>query len=44
MIRMPTIQSITYPASQEPLRGIIPDWILDGTETQIRVPERNAIG
>jgi hypothetical protein len=41
---MPTIQSITYPTSQDPLRGIIPDWILDNTRTEIRVPERNAVG
>ena len=40
---MPTIQLITYPASQEPLRGIIPDFILDTTKTEIRVPERNAV-
>ena len=41
---MPTIQTISYQGQNEPLRGIIPDWILDGTETQIRVPERNAVG
>jgi len=41
---MPTIQTISYPGKDEPLRGIIPDWILDSTETQVRVPERNAVG
>ncbi len=41
---MPTVQYITYPANYEPLRGIIPEWILSETETQIRVPERNAVG
>ena len=33
---------VTSEASQEPLRGIIPDWILDTTKTEIRVPSRYA--
>ena len=41
---MASVQIINFPSKQDPLRGIIPDWILDATETQIRVPERNAIG
>jgi len=41
---MPTIQTISYPGNYEPLRGILPDWVLDNTQTQIRVPERNAVG
>ena len=41
---MASVQIMSFPSKQDPLRGIIPDWILDATETQIRVPERNAIG
>ena len=29
-----------YSVSHDPLRGIIPDWVLDNTRTEVRVPER----
>jgi hypothetical protein len=41
---MASVQIMSFPGKQDPLRGIIPDWILDATETQIKVPERNTVG
>jgi hypothetical protein len=41
---MASIEIVNYPAKSEPLRGIIPDWILDNTRVEVRVPERNAVG
>ena len=41
---MASIQTITYPAAAEPLRGLLPDWVLDSTSTQVRVPDRYAVG
>lgn len=36
------INGATFPplAVRDPLRGLLPDWVLDETRTEIRVPER----